>query len=187
MNKSNHYKSFVIAIIVLLITSSITVLNVKAQSLPTLKIHIESPTNKTYTENTILLNISFYTEPQDQKEYQISYWLTYGNISYPTLLYQGVIGQSQPIWESMQLTELQDGNYSLRVSGEYVDGRWWIYAYDTPEINFTVNTQSPTPTTDPTPTPLPPIRFYNPYLILFGSTLLLIALGILAYFKKYRK
>ena len=52
-------------------------------------------------------------------------------------------------------------------------------------------TLSPTPTPvsgpDPTPTPLPHIRFYNPYLILFGTTLLLIALGILAYYKKYRK
>ena len=48
-------------------------------------------------------------------------------------------------------------------------------------------TTTPTPSTSPTPTGPPPIRFYNPYLILFGSTLLLIALGILAYFKKYRK
>ena len=46
---------------------------------------------------------------------------------------------------------------------------------------------TPTPSVEPTPTGPPPIRFYNPYLILFGSTLLLIALGILAYFKKYRK
>ena len=45
---------------------------------------------------------------------------------------------------------------------------------------------TPTPSIEPTPTG-PPIRFYNPYLILFGSTLLLIGLGILAYFKKYRK
>ena len=45
---------------------------------------------------------------------------------------------------------------------------------------------TPTPFIEPTSTG-PPIRFYNPYLILFGSTLLLIALGILAYFKKYRK
>ena len=43
-----------------------------------------------------------------------------------------------------------------------------------------------TPAPSTSPTPLPPIRFYNPYLILFGSTLLLIALGILAYFKKYK-
>ena len=42
-------------------------------------------------------------------------------------------------------------------------------------------------TIEPTPAGPPPIRFYNPYLILFGSTLLLIALGILAYFKKYRR
>jgi len=46
---------------------------------------------------------------------------------------------------------------------------------------------TPTPSIEPTPTPLPPIRFYNPYLILFGTTLLLIVLGILAYYKKYKK
>ncbi len=45
---------------------------------------------------------------------------------------------------------------------------------------------SPTPSTSPTLSPTP-IRFYNPYLILFGSTLLLIGLGILAYYKKYRR
>ena len=50
-----------------------------------------------------------------------------------------------------------------------------------------IETSNPTPSIEPTPTGQPPIRFYNPYLILFGSTLLLIALGILAYFKKYRK
>jgi len=48
-------------------------------------------------------------------------------------------------------------------------------------------TTTPNPSDEPTPTPLPPIRFYNPYLILFGTTLLLIALGILAYFKKHRR
>jgi len=46
---------------------------------------------------------------------------------------------------------------------------------------------TPTPSITPSPTPLPPIRFYNPYLILFGSTLLLIVLGVLTYFKKYKK
>lgn len=45
---------------------------------------------------------------------------------------------------------------------------------------------TPTPSIVPTPTGQPPIRFYNPYLILFGTTLLLIALGILTYFKKRR-
>ena len=52
--------------------------------------------------------------------------------------------------------------------------------YGTPDPTYV----SPDPT--PTPTGLPPIRFYNPYLILFASTLLLIALGILTYYKKYR-
>jgi len=50
-----------------------------------------------------------------------------------------------------------------------------------------IETSTPTPSTEPTPTPLPPIRFYNPYLILFGTTLLLIALGILTYYKKYKR
>ena len=50
-----------------------------------------------------------------------------------------------------------------------------------------IETSNPSPSIEPTPTGPPPIIFHNPYLILFGSTLLLIALGILAYFKKYRK
>ena len=50
-----------------------------------------------------------------------------------------------------------------------------------------IEASNPSPSISPTPTGLPPIRFYNPYLILFGSTLLLIALGILAYYKKYKR
>lgn len=45
---------------------------------------------------------------------------------------------------------------------------------------------TPTPSVEPTPTG-PSIRFYNPYLIIFGSALLLVGVGILVYFKKYRK
>ena len=47
-------------------------------------------------------------------------------------------------------------------------------------------TSTPTPSIEPTPTG-PSIRFYNPYLIIFGSALLLVGVGILVYFKKYRK
>ena len=66
------------------------------------------------------------------------------------------------------------------IAGEVGDSA--ILAYDILSI---VSESQPSPS--PTPTGPPPIRFYNPYLILFGSTLLLIALGILAYLKKYRK
>ena len=100
----------------------------------------------------------------------------------------------------------REGNYWSDLSGidNNQDGIW-----DSPYVIYGNNTDNypliepahvsemvipeflsfPTPIPDvsPTPTPLPPIRFYNPYLILFGSTLLLIALGILAYLKKYRK
>ena len=83
-------------------------------------------------------------------------------------------------------TELPESTYTLTASAKYVDRIIWVYA-DKQTATFTINTKTPTPSTSPTPTPLPPIRFYNPYLILFGSTLLLIALGILTYYKKYRK
>ena len=65
------------------------------------------------------------------------------------------------------------------IAGEVGDSA--ILAYDTLSI-----IPDSLPSATPSPSG-PPIRFYNPYLILFGSTLLLIALGILAYFKKYRK
>ena len=77
---------------------------------------------------------------------------------------------------------------TLHLSGEDYD--YDKYPLMTPSTNINyINNFSPTPTpsTEPTPAGPPPIRFYNPYLILYGSTLLLIALGILAYFKKYRK
>jgi hypothetical protein len=178
-------RSLVVLLVALLSSTSLVVLNVNAQQeLPTLIIHIESPISKTYTENTILLNISYNTQVQDQREYKIVYWLTTENTENVTKLFQGIIGQTQPIFQSIQIKELQDDNYSLLVSGEYLDGRWWIYAYETDPINFTISTENskPTPSFNPEP-----FRFSSPNLIIASTITLLIGLGILAYIKKYRK
>ena len=81
------------------------------------------------------------------------------------------------------LVELTDYN------NEFNPSSWTLYVSKnlTPTPIPSYPTPTPTSSIEPTPTGPPPIRFYNPYLILFGSTLLLIALGILVYFKKYRK
>ena len=107
----------------------------------------------------------------------------------------------QPIWRSTTINEMPNGEYNLGVFGQHVTGKYGLIVYNTKPINFAIDAEipDPTPTPSPTSTPTPPptieptptgpspIRFYNPYHILFGSTLLLIGLGILAYFKKYRK
>ena len=185
-------RSFVVLLVILLSFSALAILKVKGQEeLPALDIHVESPTSKTYSENTLLLNVSFYTHPEDQREYKIVYWITGENDNYSSKLFQGVISQSEPIWNSLILTEIPDGEYTLLVSGEYATGRWWIYAYETELTNFAINVETSTPEPSyPTPTPTsqpPPLRFSDPTTIILATIIILVIVGIFAYFKKYRK
>jgi hypothetical protein len=181
-------RSFVVVLVVLLSFLSLAIFTVKAQEeLPTLKIHLITPSNTTYNQNTILLNFSIQKLPQDNIDYTIDYTMQGENIQK-----QGTFFMGTPITNEMSFhknfTELPDGTYTLTASAKYVNRIIWVYA-DKQTVNFTINTKTPTPSPTPTstPMPLPPIRFYNPYLILFASTLLLIVLGILAYYKNYRK
>jgi len=191
MTKSNHYRSAVIAIIVVLTLLPTTIQETTAS----LQHTITSPKNTIYNENQVPLNISIRTTNGFRLGYsnyvnEIFYCLDgQANVTVPFVVSQTGDQDIQHYnYKALTfLTGLSNGDHNVTVYATNT------YPFTIESIDFaigyTLKTPSPTPTpsTSPTPTPLPPIRFYNPYLILFGTTLLLIALGILTYYKKYKK
>lgn len=177
-------RSFVVLLVVLLSISTLAILNVKAQVQPSMKIHITSPSNTTYNQNTIQLNFSIQKQPQDNMDYTIDYTMQGENTQKQGTFYMGT-----PITNEMSFnknfTELLDGTYTLTVSAKYFDRIMWVYA-DKQAVTFTIDTKAPTPS--PTVSIDPePFRFSSPNLIIAITITLLIGLGILAYFKKYKK
>jgi len=187
MSKSNHYRSAVIVIIVVLILLPTTIQEATAS----LQHSITSPKNTIYNENEVPLNISIRTTNGFRFGYsnfvnKIFYCLDgQANVTIPfTVSQTGDQDIQHYNYRALTfLTGLSNGDHNVIVYAANT------YPFSIESIDFAIgySLKTPSPTPTPTPTPLPPIRFYNPYLILFGSTLLLIALGILAYFKKYRK
>ncbi len=181
MSKSNHYKSAIITIVVVLILLPTTIQETTAS----LQHTITSPKNTIYNENQVPLNITIRTTNGFRFGYsnfvnKIFYCLDeQANVTIPFTVSQTGDQDTQHYnYKALTtLTGLSDGDHNVIV---YAVG---TYPFTIESIDFAIEYSLKTPS----PTPLPPIRFYNPYLILFGSTLLLIALGILAYFKKYRK
>ena len=80
------------------------------------------------------------------------------------------------------LVELTDYN------NEFNPSSWTLYVSKNLTPTPIPSYPTPTPTTSIEPTPTgPPVRFYNPSLIIFGSALILVGLGIFVYFKKNKR
>lgn len=198
-------RSFVVLFVVLLMISSLAVLNVKAQPTPTSGNWSQvatftgenSANTDSFTCNHSEWRIRWEADIMDLHFYFTDYFLQI------TTFPEGKVNE---------YIDFINGSFSsISDSGDRVSGTSYIHDHagsfylriltSTHTENYRIiveqNTDSPKPTPtptlspnpsmSPTPTPLPPIRFYNPYLILFGTTILLIALGILTYNKKYRK
>lgn len=169
-------RSFVVPLVVLLSFSSLTILNVKAQEeLPTLKINLISPTNKTYNQNTILLNFSIQKQPYDNMDYTIDYTMQGENIQK-----QGTFFMGTPITNEMSFqknfTELPDGTYTLTVSARYFDRITYVYA-DKQKVTFTINTKTPTPSPTPTSSPTPDNQQPLNAEVIIGVSIIITVLG----------
>ena len=180
--------SLTILLVISITLSTITVLNVKAQEeLPTLRIHLISPSNTTHTQNTILLNFSIQKQPHDNIDYTIDYTMAGENTQK-----QGTFFMGTPITNEMSFyknfTEMSDGNYTLTVSAKYMDSGFITYEYaDRQTVTFSVDTQIPTPSFTPSPTPSPESESEFPTIQLLTLALtVIIGLGILAYSMKRR-
>ena len=211
MNKSNHYKSFVIVPIVLLFVSTLVVLNVKAQPTSTSGNWSQVATftgensvnTDSFTCNHSEWRIRWEADIQHLLFYFSDYFLQIttfpeGSINYYIDFINGSFSSISDSGDRVSGTSyIHDhaGSFYLRIMTSTHTENYRVIVEqntDSPIPSPTLTpiptpTQTPTPLTSPTPSGLPPIRFYNPYLILFGSTLLLVGLGILAYFKKFRK
>lgn len=185
MSKNNHYKSAIITIIILLIVLPTTI----QETIASLQHNITSPKNTIYNENEVPLNISIRTTNGFRFGYsnyvnEIFYCLDGKiNVTVPFDVSQTGDQDTQHYnYKALTLlTGLSDGDHNLIVYAANT------YPFTIESIDFAISYSLKIAEPTLTPTPLPPIRFYNPYLILFGTTLLLIVLGILAYYKKYRK
>ena len=199
--KNTSSRISVILLVILLSVSSLGILNVEANPLtfpdishPT--IDIQTPAqDQTYPSNNIWLNFTVH-KPKDWiqnttinnsivnlNQGQIQF-ITYridgkpnGTENKTRLEVQDPLNAINPPANFsflVNLTNISDGNHTVEVYAQGVVNGSTIAV-----ISITNHFTVYTPSVDTTP-----IRFYNPYLILFGSTLLLIALGILAYYKK---
>jgi len=154
--------------------------------------NIISPENTVYPVNEVPLNISIRTTNGFRFGYsnyvnKIFYCLDgQTNVTIPfTVSQTGDQDIQHYNYKALTfLTGLSEGDHSVIV---YAVGNIFPFVVDTLDFAVGFSAKTPNPNPSSTPTLLPPIRFYNPYLILFGSTLLLVGLGILAYFKKFRK
>ena len=204
MTKTILSRSFAVLFVVLLSFSSLGILNVEANPLifpdishPT--IDIQTPAqDQTYPSNNIRLNFTVH-KPKDWiqsttinnsivnlNQGQLQF-ITYkvdgkpnGTENKTRIEVQDPLNAINPPANFsflVNLTNISDGNHTVEVYTQGVVNGSTIAV-----ISITNHFTVYTPSVDPTP-----IRFYNPYLILFGTTLLLITLGILTYYKKYRK
>ena len=142
-------RNFVVLLVVLLSFSYLAIFNVKAQQYTdqadptTLRIQIESPTNKTYKQNSILLNVSFYTHENEARRSYIAYTIFNETTEFTDgILFNGSLSQTQPIWQSTTIEKIPDGNYTLRVTGFHIVFRWLIHS-DQEFVNFIINCMPP--------------------------------------------
>ena len=228
MSKSNHYRSFVIALNVTLIISSLIILNAKAESItyptepnkqrPTLQIH--SPIkDEFYANNTIEVAFSV-TIPQSWNSYHLretpglfgNYTPLIGTYTASVFLERVHQDNQQTMFYWIPTPDVLTYNYSIMIEGLererhsviievypttfYNNPNPDVYTFSdntyeleriTKSIPFRI-TSYLTPSPDPTPSPTPePEPFPTTFAVASIVILSLIALGILAYFKKYRK
>jgi len=151
--KAQELQAAVFVLILLLSALAGTYVNpakANPEPLPTLRVYIESPSNKTYSQDSILLNVTFHTQPNEYRDSKVYYTIKGENASYSGLLFQGLLKQSQPIWRNVTITEIPDGSYSLEVGAEHICDRWFFHS-DESAVNFTIDTGNPEPTATPEP------------------------------------
>jgi hypothetical protein len=170
--KSIPSRSLPVLLAILLSISALTIFNVKAQQVSTLKIHIISPSNTTYNQNTILLNFNIQKQPQENFLYTINYTIQGENTQKQGTFYLGTLSSNEMTFHK-NFTELPDGTYNLTVFVRYVDRIIWVYA-DKQTVTFTINTKTPTPS--PTPTSTPISESWNTEAIL-GLSIIIIVLS----------
>lgn len=149
MSKSNLPRIFTILLVVLLSFTSLAILNVKAQTYTeegpsTLQINIESPENKIYNQNSILINVTFHTQPGETRDSYVAYSILDENAKYTSgLLYDGRLSKSEPIWRSTVIEEIPDGEYTLRVTGRHWIEPRGIQEADQDFVDFIINVNPP--------------------------------------------
>jgi len=135
--------------------SSLTLSDVKAvRDFPpaSLKLQLTSPINKTYNQNSILINFSFQKEPDDWNHYLIEYVIEGEKTDYTgTFVWmQQLTGISQKNF-SKTITGIPDGTYLLTLSARWMGTLIWYHA-DKKTVTFTIDTKISTPSPTPTPT-----------------------------------
>ena len=156
--KSMSNRGFVILLVVLLSFPLTTISSVKAvrdYPPPSLKIQLTSPSNKTYNQNSILINFSCQKQPDDWNIYLIEYAIEGEKKNYSgTFLDKELTGLSQLNF-SKTITGIPDGTYVLTISAKWFGSLMYFNA-DKQTVAFTVDTKistsSPTPTSTSTPT-----------------------------------
>ena len=133
MNKGNLYKSFVTAIILILISSPLTVLNVKAQTteIDYPIIEIISPTNNTtYNKNTtpLTINITLGESTNTSLIAYIPYQTSWNPQNttlfifdsdaisdHPSFLVDPQTQQINKLYQTLNLTDIPEGNHNLTI------------------------------------------------------------------------
>ena len=154
---SKNIPTIIIILVFLTSLPSLTISNVKAirdYPPPSLKIQLTSPTNKTYTQNSILINFSIQKQPDDWNIYLIEYALEGEKKNYTgTFLDKQLIDISQLNF-TKTITGIPDGTYVLTVSARW-DALLIYLDADKQTVTFTINTKISTPSPTPTPTSTP--------------------------------
>ena len=155
---SKNLPSIIIILVVLISFPSLAISSVKAvrdYPPPSLKIQLTSPTNKTYTQNSILINFSIQKQPDDWNHYLIEYAIEgeKKNYSGTFLWMQQLTGLSQKNF-SKTITGIPDGTYLLTINARWDALLIWSHA-DKKTVTFTIDTKIPIPSPTPMPTSSP--------------------------------
>jgi hypothetical protein len=183
----------------------------KANPFPTYPvISIESPTNKTYTANSLFLNVTLVTQWDGlyftSNRRLVSYCID-GKESIPIAQTEYRFDsekQASILSGSAVLADLAEGTHNLRVNAEYhYDNDNEVFV-SVSNVNFTIDptyspslspspstsptqtaTPSPTATTSPEPTSTPESEPFPTNIIATASASMgIVGLGLLVYFKK---
>jgi hypothetical protein len=169
-------------------------------------ISIESPTNKTYTANSLFLNVTLVTQWDGlyftSTRRLVSYCID-GKESIPITQaeYRFDSEKQASIFSgSAVLTDLAEGTHNLRVNAEYDYGNGKVFVSDS-NVNFTIDpTYSPSPSPspnstaspsppatlspEPTSTPEPESFPTAPVAAASVASVAVVGVGLLVYFKK---
>ena len=206
MTKSNHYKSFVVVTIVLLIVSTLVVLNVKAQPTPTSGNWSQVATftgensvnTDSFTCNHSEWRIRWEADIQHLLFYFTDYFLQIttfpeGSINYYIDFINGSFSSISDSGDRVSGTSYiheQVGSFYLRILTSTHTESYRVIVEQ--NMDSPIPSPTPTPTSSTSPTPehtliVEPEPVFTPTNIIASIALITIAgLGILAYYKKRR-